>query len=151
MSTEPDPTPRTTGTGRQRATGKVPLPGTTSDREVVRERHLDAAPDRVWEVIADRDLRREFLGGDLDVELAPGRAGTFDTPDGPVPARVRRVRTGRHLQVDWGMADDASSVDIHLDPCHDGTHVTIRERRQAAPAARLAPNATASDVWALAA
>lgn len=159
MSAEPVPTPATTAPARRGAGAPGGAgPDAPGDHEVVRERHLDVAPDRVWEVIADRGTRRDFLGGDLDVELEPGSAGTFDAPDGPVPARVRRVRAGRHLQLDWGRPDDASSVDIHVDPCHDGTHVTIRERRPtspaprlASPAPRLASHPTATDVWALAA
>lgn len=122
--------------------------------EVVRERHVDASPARVWEVIADRGRRRDFLGGDLDVDLEPGSTGRFDGPDGTVPARVRRVRPRRHLQFDWGDGDDATSVDIHLDPSHDGTHVTIRERAlPAAPMARahLRAGTRRDDLLALAA
>ncbi|MBY5162926.1 SRPBCC family protein [Salsipaludibacter albus] len=127
--------------------------------DAIVRRHVAAPPERVWEVITDPDLRRRFLGGDLDVELVPGHDGHFDGPGGPVPARVREVRPGRHLGWDWGDGDDVSRVDLDLVPEGDGTDVTIHERPVparlvAAAALRTIPTptgATANELLALAA
>lgn len=94
---------------------------------VDRHRRIDAPPGRVWRVLEHRDLRRRMLGGDLDVELAPGATGTFDDGATQWPVRVEEVDAPRRLAFEWGEGDDASQVDIRLVPAGDGTEVHVTE------------------------
>lgn len=98
----------------------------TSPR-VDRHRRIDAPPGRVWRVLEHRDLRRRMLGGDLDVELAPGATGTFDDGDTRWPVRVEEVDAPRRLAFEWGEGDDTSQVDIRLVPAGDATEVHVTE------------------------
>lgn len=96
---------------------------------VDRHRHIAAPPGRVWRVLERPDLRRRMLGGDLDVELAPGATGTFDDGTTRRPVRVDEVEAPRRLAFEWGDGDDASRVDIWLVPAGDGTEVHVTEVR----------------------
>lgn len=116
---------------------------------VERERHVRAAPDTVWEVLADRDRRAHVLGGDLDVDLADGAHGTWFGPgEEPTAARVRYTEHARRLVFDWGDGDDAATVDIRLAPDGAGTTVRVVETRRAAV---TSPTASARVAFCLAA
>lgn len=112
---------------------------------VDRQRHIEAPPRRVWRVLEHPDLRRRMLGGDFDVELAPGATGTFDDGATRRTVRVDEVDAPRRLAFEWGEGDDASQVDIRLVPAGDGTEVHVTEilgRRDLLPTA-AAPEPTA--------
>lgn len=96
---------------------------------VDRHRHIEAPPGRVWRVLEHPDLRRRMLGGDLDVELAPGATGTFDDGTTRRPVRIDQVEAPRRLAFEWGDGDEASRVDIRLVPDGDGTEVHVTEVR----------------------
>ncbi len=127
-----------------------PDPSTDADRPRVEcERHVRAAPDTVWEVLADRDRRAHVLGGDLDVDLVEDARGTWSGPgEEPSPARVREVDHARRLVFDWGDGDAASTVDIRLAPTSAGTMVRVVETRRAAV---TSPTASARAAFCLAA
>lgn len=130
-------------------------PTEDGSREVTRERHVASPPSRLWHVIADPDLRRSFLGGDLDVPLEAGRDGTFRPDDDrpPVPVRVREVDAPRRLAFDWGRDGDRSSVRIDLVPDGDGTRVSVTEVHgvPTMATAALGRLPVSRDAWCLAA
>lgn len=125
-------------------------PSQDADRpRVERERHVRAAPDTVWDVLADRDRRAHVLGGDLDIDLVDGADGTWSGPgEEPSPARVRHAEHARRLVFDWGDGDDAATVDIRLAPAGAGTTVRVVETRRAAV---TSPTASARAAFCLAA
>lgn len=92
-----------------------------------RHRRIAAPPGRVWRVLEHRDLRRQVLGGDLDVALEPGATGTFDDGVATRPVRVDEVDAPHRLAFEWGEGDEAAHVDIRLVPAGDGTDVHVTE------------------------
>lgn len=122
---EPDTPPRTSDTAGQPS-------------RVDRQRRIDAPPGRVWRVFEHPDLRREMLGGDLDVDLEPGATGTFDDGATTRPVRIDDVDPPRRLAFEWGAGADASQVDIRLVPAEDGTDVHVTEILGGRPSSHLA-------------
>lgn len=100
---------------------------------VTRDLTIAAPPSRVWEVVTDPAERRDWLGGDLDVDLEPGSEGSFTRPgEKERPVRITDVEPGRRLEWEWEDGDDASTVHIRLHPVGPGTRVIVTERRRAA-------------------
>ena len=112
---------------------------------VDRHRRIAVPPGRVWRVLEHRDLRREMLGGDMDVELEPGATGTFDDGIDRRPVRIDQVDAPRRLAFVWGEGDEAAHVDIRLVPAGDGTDVHVIEIQggQAHPPGRVPTDPTA--------
>lgn len=108
--------------------------------EITRSVDLDAAPDAVWEVVADPEARR----GWLDDEDAASRV-----------LRVDRIDEGRSLSWTWWRPDDAagaSRVEVTLTELDDGgTRLVVTERMAARTTLRASASAAAATAGSAAA
>ena len=116
---------------------------------VKREVELEATPDDVWSALTEPQRLNEWLGGDVDVDVRPGRSGTLVDPDGRRHAvLVEDVVPGRRLGLWWwpddGGDEPVSTVTFELVPLESGgTRLRVVE----APA--FAPS-TVPGAWAMA-
>jgi uncharacterized protein YndB with AHSA1/START domain len=113
--------------------------------EVTREIDLPAAPDEIWEQVAESNQLGEWLDADVELEVRPGGTGTFRFADGEVRrAMVREVEPGRRLAFTWWPLTGrdvgrATTVTISIEPCGDGSRLRLVE----SPAARTRATAVA--------
>jgi uncharacterized protein YndB with AHSA1/START domain len=95
------------------------------DREVTRSVEVEAGADRVWELLADPELRGAWLDDDDATERE---------------LRVDDVRPGQSLTWTWWHPDDeagASQVAVVLTELPTGgTHIAVTERLVAGPVVR---------------
>ena len=110
---------------------------------------LDADVDEVWSAISEPEHLREWLGGDVDLDVTPGGNGTLVDEDGRRHAvLVEDVVPGRRLALWWWPDDDgdepASAVTFDVEPL-DAARTLVRVVE--APA--FAP-ATVPGAWAMA-
>ena len=107
------------------------------EREVV----LPAAPAEVWEAVTDEGRMGQWLGGEVDldvaVDVAPGGSGIVTGPGEPLwHMRVHTVEPGRRLGFEW-WPDDGSGplteVELELTALDDGTLVRVVETFVAPP------------------
>ena len=117
-------------------------PAGLDEVEVRRVVVLATPPERVWEFLADPERLSRWLGGDVEVDLAPGGRGTLRGPDGRERRlRVEAVDPPRRLAFRWWPFEEpgqlrpggATRVELVLDPVPDGTRVTVRERPAPGP------------------
>jgi uncharacterized protein YndB with AHSA1/START domain len=113
--------------------------------DVTREIELPAAPDEVWEQVAESDRLGDWLEADVQLELRPGGAGTFRFPDGEVRrALVRDVQPTHRLAFTWWplTGDDigrTTTVTITIEPSDSGSRLRLVE----SPTARARATAVA--------
>jgi len=95
--------------------------------QVVRQVELSAPVDVVWAVLTDPDELAEWMGGEVDLALAPGAVGRVTDPDGTVrQVLITDVEPGERLAWYWWSDDDElSSVELVLEPL-DGERTRIR-------------------------
>lgn len=98
---------------------------------VTREIVIEAPPPTVWRHLTDPTERRVWLGGELDVELAPGCEGTFTAPTGTRPVRVDEVDDGRAVTFTWGEDTAASRVTIEVEADGEVSRVRVTETPEA--------------------
>ena len=104
--------------------------------EIRREAGFDVDADELWQAIVDDERRSEWLG-DSRIEVEPGGAGHVDLDDGRRWVRVDEVEEGRRLTFDWWAdGEEPSQVTFVVAPDGGGSHLTVIERRPAAPMAR---------------
>lgn len=108
--------------------------------ELIAERHLPAAPARVWAAFCSPASIAAFWGGShatvpagsVTVDLRPGGEFALDTraPDGAT-RRLRfvyvRIAAPRELVFDEPVTGLRTTVSI--EPAGDGTHLTVHQRR----------------------
>jgi uncharacterized protein YndB with AHSA1/START domain len=105
--------------------------------DVTREVDLPAAPEEVWELVAESDRLGEWLEADVELDLRPGGAGSFRFADGEVRrALVRDVEPGRRLAFTWWAltGDDvgrATTVTITIEPRDGGSRLRLVESPKA--------------------
>ncbi|HUF82971.1 MAG TPA: SRPBCC domain-containing protein [Acidimicrobiia bacterium] len=108
-----------------------------SREPVEREIELAAAPDEVWEVLADPGRLGGWLGAEVELDLRPGGSGTFRLEDGETRrARVVDVEPGRRISFAWWpvapVVGRPTLVTITVEPDDAGSRLRVRE----APSAR---------------
>lgn len=107
---------------------------------LVFECDLDAPPAKVWQALAEPEIRHEWLG--------EAEAG---------PAEVRRADQGERLDLSWPTREGESLISFRIDPSDDGgSHLTIVHRAPVTaqvlsfkPRAQLVP--AAAPRWRMAA
>jgi uncharacterized protein YndB with AHSA1/START domain len=105
--------------------------------DVTREVELPAAPDEIWQQVAESDQLGEWLDADVELEVRPGGAGTFRFADGEVRrAMVRDVEPGRRLAFTWWPLTGerlgrATTVTITIEPSNDGSRLRLVESQTA--------------------
>jgi uncharacterized protein YndB with AHSA1/START domain len=103
------------------------------ETEVTRELTLDATPEEVWEVIADREERAAWLGDD--------GAGW--------PTRIDEIAPGERLVWTWWPHPDTapSQVTITLAPAPTGPGTVLRVVERLAPSATPMARAATGRAW----
>lgn len=108
--------------------------------ELIAERHLRAAPERVWAAFTSPASIAAFWGGShatvppesVTVDLRPGQEFALDThaPDGTI-RRLRFVYVSisapHELVFDESVTGLRTTVTVH--PAGDGTDLTVHQRR----------------------
>lgn len=99
--------------------------------EVRLTRRYDAAPGEVWDALTDHASLGRWLAGVVEVDVVPGGAFVLALPaGGTIDARVREVRHGSVLELDWDLAgEEPSVVRFELEPDGDGTLLVLDHRR----------------------
>ncbi len=98
-----------------------------------REIDLDADLARVWHTLTDRDELSDWLGGAVELEMAPGGNGTIVDDEGTLRhALVGEVDPQRRLSLRWwpdgGPEQGAvSEVTFELCPTEGGTRLVVTE------------------------
>ena len=100
--------------------------------DVERTVDLPAPPAEVWDVLTDRSTLAHWVGAEsVEIELEPGGRAHFALPDGSArDAVIQVVEPGRRLRWRWWPSEDpadASTVDLHIEPLHDGSRLTATE------------------------
>jgi uncharacterized protein YndB with AHSA1/START domain len=91
---------------------------------------VDAAASEVWEAVVDPDVLSEWLNAEVDMDVQPGGAARFVTPDGRRLGLVEEVVPERRLVFSWWPTPGfgrTSRVEIELDEVEDGTVVRVVE------------------------
>jgi uncharacterized protein YndB with AHSA1/START domain len=121
------------------------------DVRITRSVDLDAPAEAVWRAMTDPDLLRDWLEGDVDLDVRPGGEGTIVEPDGTVRrALVDDVVPARRLALRWWREDGggpASAVRLDLEELGGGRSrlVVTETLLVAVPDGRAAPVASALD------
>jgi len=91
---------------------------------------VDAPASDVWEAVVDPERLGEWLNVDVDMDVQPGGAARFVTPDGRRLGLVEEVVPERRLVFSWWPSPGfgrTSRVEIDLDEVDDGTVVRVVE------------------------
>lgn len=109
--------------------------------EVERSVDIDADLDEVWQLLNDEDGLSAWLGGDVELEVRPGAAGTVVEADGSrrdvLVTDVEQADGAHRIAWHWWLEDGPlSSVEIIAVPTRTGTRVTVVERLET-PAATV--------------
>lgn len=100
-------------------------------RSITRTVRIDADVAAVWDAVGRADGLARWLGGEVDVDVAPGAAGSVVEHDGTRRrVVVTEVDEGRRVGFVWWGEDrptDASTVVIAVDGDGDGARVTVTE------------------------
>lgn len=101
-----------------------------SNETVVREIDLGVDADEVWDALVRDDQRREWMGGETELEVEPGGRGYVTEDDGTRrEVLVDDVVPGRRLSFDWWTEnDDPTHVELVIVPTSTGTRLTVTER-----------------------
>lgn len=98
---------------------------------ITRSIRIDAGSDAVWDAVGETGGLGDWLGARVDVEVAPGSAGTVVDHDGASRRLVvTEVDEGRRVGFVWwdeARPDDASRVVITVDDDGEGSRVTVTE------------------------
>lgn len=88
-------------------------------------------PREIWTAVTEPALLRDWLDGEVELEIRPGGRGTIVEPDGAVRlAEVEELTPGRRLAFRWWPEDGngpASVVEIELDEAVGTTRLTVTE------------------------
>jgi len=100
--------------------------------QVTREVLLPDPAEDVWRALTEAERLSEWFANDVELDAVPGGTGRFDWSNGEArEARVEIADEGRLFVFTWGTApdgDDASRVEIELEPAEDGgTRVRVTE------------------------
>jgi uncharacterized protein YndB with AHSA1/START domain len=99
--------------------------------EVTREMEMPAPPEEVWRWLSEPDLLTRWLGSDAEVQLLPG--GDLRVRDEEGAERtgwVEQAERPRRLSFWWRLPDeDATRVEIELEPTDEGTLLRVSESR----------------------
>jgi len=91
---------------------------------------VDAPASDVWEAVVDPERLGEWLNVDVDMDVQPGGAARFVTPDGRRLGMVEEVVPEQRLVFSWWPSPGfgrTSRVEIDLDEVDDGTVVRVVE------------------------
>lgn len=96
---------------------------------VERSVELGSPPDEVWRHIIDGRLLSEWMGGEVQITMRPGRSITLDPPRGErVWGTIEEVVDERRVQWSWRTDDGLPTlVEIELAPTGLRTILTVRE------------------------
>ena len=93
-------------------------------REVV----LPAGREAVWAALTQPERLSEWLGGEVDLVMTPGREGVVRTSAGERWVLVEEVTPPERLLVRWGTEDGAgNSVEFTLEDAGEGTLLRVEE------------------------
>ena len=99
---------------------------------IERREHFDAAPHEVWDAIVDAEALSAWFGAAVDLEVhRGGRVRTVDADGVERVGVVDDIVEGRRVTFTWMPVDDddgpASTVELEVAPCDDGTLLHVRE------------------------
>lgn len=88
---------------------------------VRRTRDLDLPADEAWPLIGTREGLEQWLGDQVDVDVAPGAHGTVSDGDELLLTEVESLEPGRRVSLRWWSAErGAAVVDLTLEPLDEG-------------------------------
>ena len=101
--------------------------------EVRREVIFPEEAGEVWQALTDPERLADWFANEVELDVAPGGEGTFRWDDGSFRhARVERVDEERSFEFLWWDDETAPTrVEIELEPCPDGTRVSVVESTSA--------------------
>ncbi len=122
------------------------------ERQVERERVLEASAEEVWEALTDERLLAEWLADEAELEPVPGGRASFRFEDGSERhGTVLRVEEARELAFTWARPGEPSTeVELTLEPLVAGTRLVVVERVNAATPMALSGAAWEARLAALA-
>ena len=107
-----------------------------NERQVERQRVLDASPEDVWHALTDESLLSEWLAADVEFDPEPGADLSLVVAGEERRGCVLDVEEQRSLTFTWARAGEApSEVRFTLEPAVSGTRVTVVERASGGPMA----------------
>ncbi len=99
--------------------------------EVVFERHLAHAPERVWAMITDpSEIQKWFVRTEIDARVGGVIVEHHDHVGVSMPGKVTRFEPPRFFAHEWDTpdADSAPAIEWELIPEGSGTHLILRNR-----------------------
>ena len=96
----------------------------------------------VWEAVVDPERLGEWLNVDVEMDVQPGGAARFVTPDGRRLGVVEEIVPQRRLVFSWWPSPGfgrTSRVEIELAECDAGTEVRVVETFLSVAPPRRAP------------
>jgi uncharacterized protein YndB with AHSA1/START domain len=104
--------------------------------KVEREMVLVADPGEVWEALTDVDRLREWLGGDVELELFEGGGVSVSDDEGRRTGTVETVIERERLGFSWARpGEDPSRVEFTVEAVPAGTRLVVTETQIAGPTA----------------
>ena len=99
--------------------------------EVTREMEMPAPPEQVWRWLSEPDLLARWLGIAAEVQMRPGGELRVRGEDGEERAGwVEEAEPERRLCFWWRLpGEDATRVEIEIEPTDEGTLVRVSESR----------------------
>jgi uncharacterized protein YndB with AHSA1/START domain len=103
----------------------------TTSCQVEMNRHLQAAPERVWQALVEPEQVGTWFAA--SARISPERGGAYELfwqPETPehnstVGCRVTAIAASRHIAFTWRGPDELSTTMNEGDPPPPPTHVTI--------------------------
>ena len=91
---------------------------------------LQHPPEKVWRALTDPELLAQWLLPVLGLELAPGKAFTFQTQafpgwDGTVHCRMLEIEAHKKLSYTWAVPGMDTVVTFTLAPSATGTRLSL--------------------------
>lgn len=100
------------------------------DEHIERHVDLDTGLDEAWRAISDVDELAAWFGGEVDLDVRPGGAGTIVDDEGVhYDVIVTDVEEGRRVAWHWwNDRGELSSVEISVEPVGVLTRIRVVER-----------------------
>jgi activator of HSP90 ATPase len=93
---------------------------------------IPATPGEVFEALVDAEKHTAFTGAEATGEGVEG--AVFTAWDGYIQGRIVKLEEGRLIVEEWSTSEwpkgqEPSQVSFHLEPCAEGTRLTLVHSR----------------------